>query len=95
MPEETVKAMVEFVRRGIIFGLISDECYDEIVFEAEHVSAAKFDEDDRVISVFSCSKTYSMTGWRLGYTSAQTAGPFNGKASDRDNKLDQLTNESC
>ena len=69
MPEETVKGMVEFARRNNLW-LISDECYDEIVFEAEHVSAAKFDEDDRVISVFSCSKTYSMTGWRLGYTLA-------------------------
>ena len=63
---------------------ISDECYDEIVFEAEHVSAAKFDEDDRVISVFSCSKTYSMTCWRLGYTLApKQLSLFNGKASDR------------
>jgi aspartate/methionine/tyrosine aminotransferase len=47
--------------------LLSDECYDELVFEGEHVSPASLCDDGRVISVFSFSKTYAMTGFRLGY----------------------------
>ncbi|HEU0335496.1 MAG TPA: aminotransferase class I/II-fold pyridoxal phosphate-dependent enzyme [Gaiellaceae bacterium] len=47
--------------------LISDECYEELVFEGEHLSPASLGDPDRVLSVFSFSKTYAMTGWRIGY----------------------------
>ncbi len=47
--------------------LISDECYDQITFGAEHVSPGRWDEQDRVLSCFSFSKTYAMTGLRVGY----------------------------
>ena len=47
--------------------LISDECYDAITFEAEHVSPAVWDRHGRVLSCFSFSKTYAMTGMRVGY----------------------------
>jgi aspartate/methionine/tyrosine aminotransferase len=50
--------------------VISDECYDEIVFEGEHVSAATVGETDRILTVFTFSKSYAMTGWRLGYVVA-------------------------
>ncbi|ELY94609.1 class I and II aminotransferase [Natrialba hulunbeirensis JCM 10989] len=46
---------------------ISDEVYEHIVFEGEHHSPLKFAETDNVIVVSACSKTYSMTGWRLGW----------------------------
>ena len=52
--------------------IISDEAYEKIVFEGEHVSMASLNGmKDRVISVFSFSKTYAMTGWRLGYVVAR------------------------
>lgn len=69
MPGELVGRMVAFARRHDLW-VVSDECYDECVFEGEHVSAARFDTDGRVISLFSCSKTYAMTGWRVGYIAA-------------------------
>ena len=47
--------------------LISDEVYEQIIFEGEHISPARFDHDGRVISIFSFSKAYAMTGWRVGY----------------------------
>jgi aspartate/methionine/tyrosine aminotransferase len=50
--------------RGIL--VISDEVYDEIVYDGAHVGAHHF-APDAVVSVFSFSKTYSMTGWRVGY----------------------------
>ena len=47
--------------------LISDECYDGITFGVPHVSPATYDQQGRVISCFSFSKTYAMTGLRVGY----------------------------
>jgi aspartate aminotransferase len=49
--------------------LISDEAYEDLIYEGEgHVSPASFPGAfERTISVFTLSKTYSMTGWRAGY----------------------------
>ncbi len=71
-PAPVMEALVETARRHDLW-LISDECYDEICFDAEHNSPASFDTDGRVVSVFSCSKTYAMTGWRIGYVAAPPA----------------------
>ncbi len=49
---------------------ISDEVYEHQVFEGEHRSPAEFTERDNVAIVHACSKTYSMTGWRLGWITA-------------------------
>ncbi|MEX1134809.1 MAG: pyridoxal phosphate-dependent aminotransferase [Acidimicrobiia bacterium] len=51
--------------------VLSDEVYDEIVFDSDTVkSPAAQDKAGRVVSVFSFSKTYAMTGWRVGYAVA-------------------------
>jgi aspartate aminotransferase len=50
--------------------VLSDECYDEIAFDEPVVSPSALDRDGRVASVYSFSKTYAMTGWRLGYIAA-------------------------
>ncbi len=49
---------------------ISDEVYEHIVFDGEHRSPLEFAETDNVVVVNACSKTYSMTGWRLGWVAA-------------------------
>jgi len=46
---------------------ISDEMYEHIVFEGDHRSPAEFDDTGNVVVVNGCSKSYSMTGWRLGW----------------------------
>jgi len=46
---------------------ISDEVYEHIVFEGGHRSPLEFADTDNVVVVGACSKTYSMTGWRLGW----------------------------
>lgn len=58
--------------RGI--WLVSDEIYSELVYEGQHVSLAEFGEDVLIQTVLvdGFSKTYSMTGWRLGYAFAPT-----------------------
>jgi aspartate/methionine/tyrosine aminotransferase len=55
--------------------LISDEAYEDVVYDgAEHVSAASLpDMYDRTISVFTFSKSYAMTGLRLGYVALRDA----------------------
>jgi aspartate aminotransferase len=51
--------------------VISDEIYEHIIFNGEHVSLATFDFIyDRVITVNGVSKGYAMTGWRIGYIGA-------------------------
>jgi aspartate aminotransferase len=49
---------------------LSDEVYERIVFEGEHRSPAEFGENVAVVNA--CSKSYSMTGWRLGWITAST-----------------------
>ena len=45
-----------------------DEAYHRIVYDENYVSFASFPEiSERTITIRSCSKTYAMTGWRIGY----------------------------
>lgn len=50
--------------------IVSDEVYDELIFEGDHQPLRSLDNDSRVISAYSFSKTYAMTGWRIGFTVA-------------------------
>ena len=50
--------------------ILSDECYDAITFDDPHVSTASVDSYPRILSCFTFSKTYSMTGFRVGYVVA-------------------------
>ncbi len=60
--------LVEFTERHGLW-MLSDECYDEISFDGTFVSPASISAE-RVVSVYSFSKTYAMTGWRIGYAVA-------------------------
>jgi aspartate aminotransferase len=46
---------------------LSDEVYEHFIFEGEHYSPAEYADSDNVVVANACSKTYSMTGWRLGW----------------------------
>src|ERR1700704_1107915 len=66
-PLATITRFVELAQRHNLW-LVSDECYDQIVLDGTWTSPASIAPDDaRIASVFTFSKTYSMTGWRLGY----------------------------
>jgi aspartate/methionine/tyrosine aminotransferase len=56
--------------------LLSDEAYEDVVFDGvEHVSPASLPEMyERTVSLFTFSKTYAMTGLRLGYLAARDPG---------------------
>lgn len=53
--------------------IISDEIYEEFVFDGRHFSIKSIDIDDRVISIYGLSKSHAMTGWRFGYVIAPVA----------------------
>jgi aspartate aminotransferase len=59
--------------------VMADEIYGRIVYEGEHVSIASLpDMRRRTIVLDGFSKTYAMTGWRIGYgiLPAELVGPF-------------------
>ena len=70
-PPAVVRSIVDVTREHGVW-LISDEVYDEMILDpaAAHASAASFPGSDHVVSVFSFSKIYAMTGWRVGYAAA-------------------------
>lgn len=69
-PEEFLRKIRDItVDKDIL--VISDEIYEKIIFEGRHVSLASLDGMlERTVTINGFSKTYSMTGWRLGYAAA-------------------------
>jgi len=69
-----VEAVVELAQRRGLW-IISDEAYEDVLYDdAEHVSPASLPAAyDRTISIYTFSKTYAMTGLRLGYVAAKDA----------------------
>jgi aspartate aminotransferase len=67
---EEARAVSRFSQeRNLI--VIADEAYEDLVYDGEHFSIASVEGMfERTISVFTLSKSYAMTGWRLGYTAA-------------------------
>lgn len=67
MTAEDLKEIVEVVKEKDLF-VLSDEIYSELTYGTNHVSIASFPEmKERTIVINGFSKSYAMTGWRLGY----------------------------
>lgn len=67
---EELKAIAEVLRRHPQIAVISDDIYNRLCFTeklAPHILHVAPDLKDRVIVLNGASKTYSMTGWRLGW----------------------------
>ena len=58
------------IRHGL--WVVSDEIYEKLIYEGEHQSIAALGSDiaAQTITINGCSKTYSMTGWRIGYSAS-------------------------
>ncbi len=73
MTRQDLTDLLEVAARHGLY-VISDEAYEDIIYDQQHVSIASLAGDldsgvrDRIISCFTFSKSYAMTGWRLGYT---------------------------
>jgi aspartate aminotransferase len=72
LPRETLKQIAALALRHGIW-IIADEIYEHLLYDGEkHVSIAGLGSDiyERTITVNGCSKSYAMTGWRIGYAAA-------------------------
>jgi aminotransferase len=73
MTREELAPIAEIVKEKDLF-VISDEIYAELTYGGKHVSIAEFDGmRERTVVINGFSKSYAMTGWRLGYA----CGPEN------------------
>jgi aspartate/methionine/tyrosine aminotransferase len=70
--EPALVEILELARRHDLW-ILSDEVYDEIWFDTPPIAMAPLDDDGRVVTFYSFSKTYAMTGWRVGYLVAPPA----------------------
>jgi len=71
---EELKAIADFCTEKKLF-VISDEIYEKLIYSQDkHFSIAAFNEKikDLTIVVNGVSKSYAMTGWRIGYTASST-----------------------
>jgi len=81
--------------------IVSDECYEALVYEGEHLSLAGFEGAyDRTITVQTMSKAFAMTGWRIGYAAATpklavAMGKFQGQATGCPNSIAQYASEAA
>ncbi len=70
--QKTIEDIAAIAQKHDFF-IISDEIYGELVYDGQqHLSIANVSKDayDRTILVNGLSKTYAMTGWRIGYTAS-------------------------
>lgn len=73
-PEKTLRKMYDFACRHNLW-VVSDDAYDDIKFTGESFVIAQLERDlpegqRRVFSIFSFSKSFAMTGFRMGYVHA-------------------------
>lgn len=76
--------------------IISDECYERLVYEDEFISLEKLNKIGAdVLSCYSLSKTYAMTGWRIGYAAGERSlinamSKHQGQATSCANSISQM-----
>jgi len=90
--------LVEIAKVALEAGIfvVSDEIYDELIYEGSHTSIASLGKEikDATIIVNGLSKTYAMTGWRIGYTAstaeiAKVMGAYQSHAASNPNTIAQ------
>ena len=66
--DEAVLKVLEIAEIAGVW-VFSDECYEQLTYDRTYISTAMLGENtEKVLTFQSCSKTYAMTGWRIGYT---------------------------
>ncbi len=73
IPVDVLRAIAEIAVKHDLW-VISDEIYEHLTYGHDHVSIATFGKEvkDRTVTITGCSKSYAMTGWRIGFI----AGPL-------------------
>jgi aspartate aminotransferase len=94
---EELKEIAEVAVQNNIY-IISDEIYEKLIYDGmEHTSIATFGNEikDLTIIINGVSKTYAMTGWRIGYTAsnakiAKVMGSIQSHATSNPNSIAQV-----
>ena len=70
MPRENLQAIVDYAEKHDLF-IVSDEIYDRLTYDGEHTCVSSLrGARERTILLNGFSKSYAMTGWRVGYACA-------------------------
>ena len=76
VPRRELEIIAEVLERHPNVWVFSDEIYSQLCFEESFSSIASFPSmTDRTIVVDGCSKTWAMTGWRLGFAASKALAP--------------------
>jgi len=93
--EQAVLRVLELAEDADVW-VFSDECYEQLTYDRTYVSTAKLGGNTKKILTFqSCSKTYAMTGWRIGYTAGneqviKAMGKLQGQSTSCPNSIAQV-----
>lgn len=75
LPRETLKEIAALAIRHNLW-IIADEIYEHLIYDGlKHTPVASLGSEvfERTITINGCSKSYAMTGWRIGYAAAPIA----------------------
>ena len=72
VPDADLERIVAIARRAGVL-VVSDEVYDEMIFDGRTPQSLVGIDPEWVAGVWSCSKTYAMTGWRVGFMAVPEA----------------------
>ncbi|MFN3683093.1 MAG: pyridoxal phosphate-dependent aminotransferase [Fimbriimonadaceae bacterium] len=86
-PRPVVEGLAELALRHNLW-IVSDEIYERLVYGVRAVSPASLSQEvyERTVTINGCSKSYAMTGWRIGFAAAPKA-----VAAAMSNFQDQVT----
>jgi len=93
--DETVLTVLELAEEANAW-VFSDECYEQLTYDRTYISTAMLGENtERILTFQSCSKTYAMTGWRIGYTAGnkqviKAMGKLQGQSTSCPNSIAQM-----
>jgi aspartate aminotransferase len=93
--QEATKKVIDLTRKHALW-LLSDECYEALAYDVPFVSPASLaPEYERILTFQSCSKTYAMTGWRIGYMAGpvdvvEAMAKFQGQSASCPNAISQM-----
>ena len=92
--DEAIKKTLSIAKKNDLW-VFSDECYESLTYDCAFTSIQNFDlNNEKILTFQSCSKTYSMTGWRIGYAAGHPAiikamGKLQGQSTSCPNSIAQ------
>tara|TARA_Y100001960_G_scaffold323909_1_gene403188 strand:+ start:214 stop:1410 length:1197 start_codon:yes stop_codon:yes gene_type:complete len=65
--DDAILQLIDLCKKRPDIWIFSDECYEQLTYNKKFNSIASLSDNQQIITFQSCSKTYAMTGWRIGY----------------------------